>query len=63
MITGDPTISVSEHVFMGKEPCGIVSPSYRDCQNMKEAGGGFEDERYWCAICSNGYFLDYEALK
>lgn len=44
-------------------PCGIASPSYSDCPNMKEVGGGMAGERYWCAICSKGYFLDYEDMK
>ena len=44
-------------------PCGIASPSYNDCPNMKEVGGGMEGERYWCALCSKGYFLDYEDMK
>ncbi|RWD00143.1 MAG: hypothetical protein EOS58_30650 [Mesorhizobium sp.] len=44
-------------------PCGIASPSYHECPNMKEVGGGMEGERYWCAICSKGYYLDYEDMK
>lgn len=44
-------------------PCGLADPSSRDCQNMKEVGGGFEGERYHCAICGKGYFLDYEDMK
>lgn len=44
-------------------PCGIASPSYHDCQNMKEVGGGMDGERYWCAICSKGFYLDYEEMK
>lgn len=44
-------------------PCGIPSPSYHDCPNMKEVGGGMEGERYRCAVCGKGYFLDYEDMK
>ena len=44
-------------------PCGIASPSYHDCPNMKDVGGGMDGERYWCAICSKGYYLDYEDMK
>ncbi|TIU94669.1 MAG: hypothetical protein E5W09_22580 [Mesorhizobium sp.] len=45
------------------EPCGLASPSYHDCPNMKEIGGGMEGERYRCAVCGKGYFLDYEDMK
>lgn len=45
------------------EPCGIADPSTRDCPNMKEVGGGMEGERYRCAVCGKGYFLDYEEMK
>ncbi|RWQ35486.1 MAG: hypothetical protein EOS20_18430 [Mesorhizobium sp.] len=44
-------------------PCGLADPSYRDCKNMKEVGGGFDGERYRCAVCGKGYFLDYEDMK
>lgn len=44
-------------------PCGKADPSYRDCPNMKEVGGGFEGERYRCDVCGKGYFLDYEDMK
>lgn len=47
----------------GQQPCDIPSPSYRDCPNMKEVGGGMEGERYRCAVCGKGYFLDYEDMK
>lgn len=43
--------------------CGLANPSYHDCPNMKEAGGGFEGERYRCDICGKSYFLDYEDMK
>ncbi len=43
--------------------CDIANPSYRDCPNMKEIGGGFEGERYRCDVCGKGYFLDYEDMK
>ena len=55
-----------EHKVVGDapaRPCGIASPSYHECSNMKEVGGGMEGERYRCAICSKGYFLDYEDMK
>lgn len=45
------------------EPCGIADPSTRDCPNMKEVGGGMDGERYKCAVCGKGYFLDYEDMK
>lgn len=45
------------------QPCGLADPSYRDCPNMKEAGGGMEGERYRCAVCGKSYFLDYEEMK
>lgn len=47
----------------GPQPCDIADPSTRDCPNMKEVGGGFEGERYRCAVCGKGYFLDYEEMK
>ena len=45
------------------EPCGIADPSYHDCPNMKEDGGGFDGERYSCAVCGKSYYLDYEDMK
>lgn len=45
------------------QPCGIADPSARDCQHMKEVGGGMDGERYRCAVCGKGYFLDYEEMK
>lgn len=45
------------------EPCGIFDPSTRDCPNMKEVGGGMDGERYRCAVCGKGYYLDYEEMK
>ena len=48
---------------MPPKPCGIADPSSRDCPNMKEVGGGMDGERYRCAICGKGYFLDYEEMK
>ena len=45
------------------KPCGLADPSAQDCPNMKEAGGGFEGERYRCEVCGKGYFLDYEDMK
>lgn len=47
----------------GKPACGLANPSYHDCPNMKEVGGGFEGERYRCAVCGKGYFLDYDDMK
>lgn len=44
-------------------PCNLPDPSASDCKNMKEVGGGFEGERYRCAVCGKGYFLDYEDMK
>ncbi|MDV4166228.1 hypothetical protein R1538_34830 [Rhizobium leguminosarum] len=44
-------------------PCGIADPSSRDCKNMKEVGGGMDGERYRCAVCGKGYYLDYEEMK
>ncbi|RWP64867.1 hypothetical protein [Mesorhizobium sp.] len=44
-------------------PCGLADPSYHDCENMKEVGGGIEGERYRCDVCGKGYFLDYEDMK
>lgn len=26
-------------------------------------GGGMDGERYSCAVCGKGYFLDYEEMK
>lgn len=43
--------------------CGLPDPSSRDCQNMKEVGGGMDGERYRCAICGKGYFLDYDEMR
>ncbi|MEH3108937.1 MAG: hypothetical protein PGN22_03095 [Agrobacterium cavarae] len=45
------------------KPCGIADPSTRDCPNMKEVGGGFDGERYRCAVCGKSYFLDYDEMK
>lgn len=45
------------------KPCGLTNPSSRDCQFMKEVGGGMDGERYRCAVCGKGYFLDYEEMK
>lgn len=53
-------IAIVERVTI---PCGIASPSYHDCPNMKEVGGGMEGERYRCAVCGKSYFLDYEDMK
>lgn len=33
------------------------------CPNMKEAGGGFEGERYRCKVCGASYFLDYDDMR
>nr|CAD6410864.1 hypothetical protein REQ54_00802 [Rhizobium sp. Q54]CAD6412780.1 hypothetical protein REQ54_01062 [Rhizobium sp. Q54] len=49
--------SPKDHVE-GPQPCGIADPSTRDCPNMKEVGGGMDGERYRCAVCGKGYFLD-----
>lgn len=45
------------------EPCGVSDPTTRDCENMKEVGGGMDGERYRCDVCGKGYFLDYEEMK
>lgn len=67
---GDPRDVAAYCAFMwvhrwstASEPCNISNPSYHDCPNMKEVGGGFEGERYCCAVCGKGYFLDYEDMK
>lgn len=52
-----------EPVDVLDQPCGLADPSYRDCKNMKEVGGGMDGERYRCAVCGKGYFLDYEEMK
>ncbi|WP_287249012.1 Lar family restriction alleviation protein [Mesorhizobium sp.] len=44
-------------------PCGLADPSYHDCPNMKEIGGGMDGERYRCGVCGKWYFLDYEDMK
>jgi transposase-like protein len=44
-------------------PCNIPDPSSRDCPNMKEVGGGMDGERYRCAVCGKGYYLDYEEMR
>jgi transposase-like protein len=33
------------------------------CPNMVETGGGFEGERYRCAVCGATYYLDYDDMK
>lgn len=43
-------------------PCGIADPTTRDCENMKEVGGGMDGERYRCDVCGKGCFLDYEEM-
>lgn len=43
--------------------CGLDNPSYHDCTNMQEVGGGMDGERYRCAVCGKSYFLDYEEMK
>jgi hypothetical protein len=57
------TAALSTVPSAGAVACGIADPSTRDCPNMKEVGGGFEGERYRCAVCGKGYFLDYEDMK
>ncbi|MER9911651.1 hypothetical protein NKJ71_13560 [Mesorhizobium sp. M0050] len=37
--------------------------AYHVCPNMKEVGGGMDGERYSCAVCGKGYYLDYEEMK
>ena len=32
------------------------------CPNLEETGGGFEGERYACAICGESYKLYYEDM-
>ena len=61
--TIEPNVDLSGADLRPARPCGIASPSYHECSNMKEVGGGMEGERYRCAICSKGYFLDYEDMK
>ena len=48
---------------MQPKQCGLADPSSRDCQNMKEVGGGIDGERYRCSVCGKRYFLDYEEMK
>lgn len=47
----------------GPTTCGLPDPTTRDCPNMQEVGGGMDGERYRCAVCGKGYFLDYEEMK
>lgn len=58
LIQGEPT-----KVIAIPKPCGLPDPSYHDCENMKEVGGGMDGERYRCDVCGKGYFLDYEEMK
>ena len=44
-------------------PCGLDRPSESQCPNMKEVGGGMEGERYSCAVCGKGYYLDYDDMR
>lgn len=47
----------------GPTVCGLPDPTTRDCPNMQEVGGGMDGERYRCAVCGKGYFLDYEEMR
>ncbi|ANL02640.1 hypothetical protein [Rhizobium phage RHEph18] len=60
--TSTPVVSQNAPDLEDK-PCGISDPSTRDCPNMKEVGGGMDGERYRCAVCGKGYYLDYEEMK
>lgn len=60
--TSTPVVSQNAPDLEGK-PCMIADPSSRDCPNMKEVGGGMDGERYRCAVCGKGYYLDYEEMK
>ncbi len=48
---------------IGLIKCGLPDPTYHDCPNMKEVGGGMEGERYRCALCGKGYYLDYDEMR
>lgn len=43
--------------------CGLDRPSESQCPNMKEVGGGMDGERYSCAVCGKGYYLDYDDMR
>ncbi len=60
--TSTPVVSQNVPDLEDK-PCGIADPTTRDCPNMKEVGGGMDGERYRCAVCGKGYYLDYEEMK
>lgn len=50
-------------LLLAAPPCGLERPSERTCPNMKEVGGGMDGERYHCAVCQKGYFLDYDEMR
>lgn len=64
-IKGDPSKQPPEctPVFtpIPNHPQGLGN--WSQCQNLKDVGGGFEGERYRCAVCGESYFLDYEDMK
>lgn len=46
-----------------KQPVECTVNKDNCCPNLKEVGGGFEGERYRCAVCGESFFLDYEEMK
>lgn len=46
-----------------KQPPECTMRTDGKCPHLKDAGGGFEGERYACEICGERYFLDYEEMK
>lgn len=48
-----------------KQPPECDTSKYTDnpCPNMKEVGGGFEGERYRCAVCGATFYLDYDEMR
>ena len=50
-------------LLLAAPPCGLERPNAHTCPNMKEVGGGMDGERYRCAVCQKGYFLDYDEMR
>ena len=46
-----------------RPPMAVGQGVWSRCPNLKETGGGMDGERYECAVCGKGYFLDYDEMR
>jgi transposase-like protein len=46
-----------------KKPQACKQSGIVRCPNCIEVGGGFEGERYRCAVCGATYYLDYDEMR